>query len=93
MQYKSVTTINEIENYLGEAAIIAFDFETAPMDGCRDEERAALDAHKSIIVGVSFSVAEGTAIYVPLTHRCGQNVNDPKEVMDYLKPAGPCGPQ
>jgi DNA polymerase-1 len=87
MQYKSVTTINEIENYLGEAAIIAFDFETAPMDGCRDEERAALDAHKSIIVGVSFSVAEGTAIYVPLTHRCGQNVNDPKEVMDYLKAA------
>ena len=30
---------------------------------------AAIDAHKSHIVGVSFSVEEGTGIYVPIAHK------------------------
>ncbi|MBT9132086.1 MAG: hypothetical protein DDT33_00596 [Firmicutes bacterium] len=87
MQYKSVTTIKEIHEYLGEAAVIAFDLETAPSDKYRGEEKAALDAHKSNIAGISFSVTEGTAIYVPLTHRCGKNAEDQKALMDYLTAA------
>ncbi|MDP3058058.1 MAG: bifunctional 3'-5' exonuclease/DNA polymerase, partial [bacterium] len=84
MQYKSVTTIKEIHEYLDGATVIAFDFETAPSDNYRGEERAALDAHRSDIAGISLSVAEGTAIYVPLTHRSGKNADDPKAVLDYL---------
>lgn len=76
MDYKSVITLDEIRAYLKGAEIIAFDFETSPTDAYRDEEKAALDAHKSIIAGVSFSVSEGTAIYVPLSHRTGQNIKD-----------------
>ena len=87
MAYRCVTTLKEIHKYLGDAALVAFDFETAPMDDSRSEEKAALDAHKAFIVGVSLSIAEGTAVYVPLAHRCGQNAEDPKAVMDYLKTA------
>lgn len=84
MKYKSVTTINEIKEYLSSAAVVAFDFETAPLDKYRDEDKAALDPHKAIIVGISFSVSEDSAIYVPLTHRSGENVNNPMKLMDYL---------
>ncbi|MFX4263103.1 bifunctional 3'-5' exonuclease/DNA polymerase [Pelotomaculum propionicicum] len=87
MKYKSVTTIKEIKEYLGSAKVVAFDFETSPLDKYRDEDKAALDPHKAIIVGVSFSAAEGTAIYVPISHRTGENVKEPKELMVYLKTA------
>lgn len=87
MQYKVVTTINEIQEYLNKANIVSFDLETAPIDPYIDEAKAALDAHKAIIAGVSFSVSEGTAIYVPFSHRCGKNAHDPKGLMDYLKTA------
>ena len=52
---------------------MAFDLETAPDDKYRSEDKAALDAHMSHIVGISFSVAEGDAVYLPLAHRTGQN--------------------
>jgi DNA polymerase-1 len=84
MDYRCTTTLKEIQAYLGDAALVAFDFETAPLEVFRDEDKAALDAHKAFIVGVSLSVAKGTAIYVPLAHRCGQNAEDPKAVMEYL---------
>lgn len=82
-KYKTVREISEIERYLGNADTVAFDFETAAAEQHRDDTRAALDAHKSDIVGISLSVAPGTAIYVPLRHRSGKNA-DVTAVMQYL---------
>lgn len=81
--YKTVRTVAEIEEYIGNAEVVAFDFETAPTDEYRDEEMAALDAHKSDIVGISMSKEPGTAIYVPLRHKVGENA-DASIVMSYL---------
>ncbi len=84
MNYQCVYTISQIQRYLADAKIVAFDFETAPLDAYRDEDKAALDAHKAHIVGVSFSVAEGSAIYVPLRHRIGRNADDAENVLAAL---------
>lgn len=83
MEYTCITTTMELQNYLGNSKLIAFDFETAPDAEFRNEARAALDAHKAHIVGVSFSVAEGTAVYVPMRHSTGMNANE-KEMMCFL---------
>jgi len=72
--YRAVTDIGEVRKYLSQAPVIAFDFETAPDEAYRAEERAALDPHKTHIAGVSFSVAEGDGIYVPLAHKIGAKV-------------------
>jgi DNA polymerase-1 len=77
--YRVVTEIGEVREYLSGSTVIAFDVETAPDEPYHNEERAALDAHKSDVVGVSFSNAEGSGIYVPLRHRIGKNA-DPTEV-------------
>ena len=82
--YKTIRDIAEIEKYLGAADVVSFDFETSATDDYRDEEWAAIDAHKSEITGVSFSVEPGTGIYVPLRHRIGVNA-DPQLIMAYLK--------
>lgn len=87
MQYKNATSIEEIQDYLGDAKVIAFDFETAPLESYRGEAKAALDAHKSDIAGISFSVAEGTAIYMPLKHRSGNNAADAPSLWAYLTEA------
>jgi len=73
--YRATTNLNELREYLALADIISFDLETAPYDPYRDDERAALDPRKSQIVGVSFSVSEGDAIYVPIAHRVGINAD------------------
>ena len=85
MPYRCVTVPKEIHDYLHGAAIVAFDFETAPLEQYRSEEKAALDAHKSVIVGVSLSVAEDSAIYIPLWHRTGRNADAPETVMAALR--------
>ena len=72
--YQCVTEIAGIKEYFGGSNIVAFDFETAPDEPYRDEEKAALDPAKAHIVGCSFSVKEGTGIYVPVAHRSGANV-------------------
>ena len=72
--YKCITNIEEIRAYLGDAKVVAFDYETAPDEAYRDEEKAALDAHKSHIVGCSFSIKEGSGIYVPVAHKVGINI-------------------
>lgn len=82
--YRSVTTVQEIRQYIGETKVVAFDFETAPDAAFRDEAKAALDPHKSHIVGCSFSVEEGTGIYVPIAHLIGTNI-DKEEFFTYLK--------
>ena len=83
-EYKTVREIADIEKYLGNADVVAFDFETSATDKYREEEWAALDAHKSDITGISLSVKPGTGIYVPLRHRVGENAN-PELVMAYLR--------
>lgn len=74
-EYKCVTTVDGIEDYIGGSRIVAFDFETAPDDPYREEDKAALDPARAHIVGCSFSVKEGTGIYVPIAHRIGTNID------------------
>lgn len=81
--YKTIRSAAEIDAYIGNATVLAFDFETAATDQYRDEEWSALDAHKSEITGISISVAAGTARYIPLRHRVGQNA-DVESIMAYL---------
>ena len=64
--YACVTTLAGIKDYIGDAKLVAFDFETSPDEAYRNEEWAALDPAKAHIVGCSFSVKEGTGIYVPI---------------------------
>lgn len=87
MNYRSITRLSDLADYINHAKAVAFDFETAPLPPYREEERAALDAHKSVIAGISLSVAEGDAVYVPLAHRAGTNADDPGGALAYLKEA------
>jgi DNA polymerase-1 len=73
--YKCVTSVEGIKEYIGSNRIVAFDFETAPDEPYRKEDKAALDPARSHIVGCSFSVKEGTGIYVPIAHRIGANID------------------
>ena len=73
--YRLITTVQGVREYIGDAVNVAFDFETAPDDLYREEEKAALDPARSHIVGCSFSVAEGSGIYVPIAHKAGPNVD------------------
>ena len=75
-EYKCVTTVDGIKDYIGDSRIVAFDFETAPDDPYREEDKAALDPAKAHIVGCSFSVKEGTGVYVPVAHRVGTNIDE-----------------
>lgn len=81
--YKTIRSIREIDKYLGNSPVVAFDFETSGTEEFREEEFSALDAHKADITGISVSVQAGTARYIPLRHRNGLNA-DPEEVLDYL---------
>ena len=84
MNYTCVLSLKKIQEYLAGSDVVAFDFETSPTEDYRSEERAALDAHKAAITGVSLSVAEDSGIYIPLRHRIGRNAAKPEGVMDYL---------
>ena len=85
MNYRCETNLQEIEKYLRGAGVVAFDFETAPLPAYREDGKAALDAHRSHIVGVSLSVAEGSAVYVPLRHLRGPNA-DPEQIIPWRSP-------
>ncbi len=54
MGYKCVYTLSEIQEYLKNTGLFAFDFETSPRDKWRNDKSAALDAHKADITGISF---------------------------------------
>lgn len=86
MNYRCETDLRKIEQYLHKADVVAFDFETAPLPAYRENGKAALDAHRSHIVGVSLSVAEGSAIYVPLRHLRGPNA-DTEQIIPFLRDA------
>jgi len=76
MNYKPIFSLAALQEYLRTATHIAFDFETSPADPYRQEEKAALDTHKAYITGISFSIGEGSGVYLPLAHRAGQNAAD-----------------
>lgn len=73
--YQCITTVQGIKEYINGARIVAFDYETAPDEPYRKEEKAALDPARAHIVGCSFSVQEGTGIYVPVAHCIGRNID------------------
>ena len=72
--YRCITSVQEIQQYISNAAVVAFDYETAPDEPYRIEEKAALDPQKNHMTGCSFSVKEYTGIYVPVAHRVGENI-------------------
>lgn len=82
--YKCVTSVEGIKEYIGAATLVAFDYETSPDEAYRKEAWAALDPAKAHIVGCSFSVKEGTGIYVPIKHMVGQNIDEAK-FYDFLR--------
>lgn len=86
MNYRCETELAAIQEYLQNADVVAFDFETAPLLQYRDDPRAALDAHRACIVGISLSVAEGNALYIPLEHFDGGNANR-AEIIPFLRDA------
>ena len=45
--YRCVTSVQEIQEYIGNAAVVAFDYETAPDEPYRMEEKDALDPYKT----------------------------------------------
>lgn len=81
--YRCETDPERIKDYVQNATVVAFDFETSPLIQYREDSHASLDAHRACIVGVSLSVAEGSAIYVPLEHLEGGNA-DPGAVYPLL---------
>jgi len=82
-RYNYTTSFAEIREYLSKTDVVAFDIETAPDDSFRNEEKAALDSHKSHIVGISFSTGKGSGLYVPIAHRTGENANM-DETLEFL---------
>ncbi len=85
MDYRCVSDIKEIQDYIDNKQLIAFDFETSPADKFRDCDKAALDPYKAVITGISLSIEEGSGIYIPLRHRVGGNAANPQEILDYLR--------
>ncbi len=75
MSYKLALNIQEMQEYIGTHKLLALDIETSLHPLFRDDEKASLDAHKSSITGISFSVVEGTGIYVPFSHKVGRNAD------------------
>lgn len=84
MSYKLTLNIQDIKEYIGTYKLLALDIETSPLPLFRDDEKASLDAHKSSITGISFSVVEGTGIYVPFNHKVGRNA-DFVETFEWIK--------
>ena len=82
--YRTVTTVEEILDYIGDADVAAFDYETAPDDKYRDEDKAALDPAKSHIVTMSISVRGHTGIMIPVAHKVGVNI-DHDVFLSFLK--------
>ena len=84
MSYKLTLNIQDIKEYIGTYKLLALDIETSPLPLFRDDEKASLDAHKSSITGISFSVEENTGIYVPFNHKVGRNA-DFVETFNWIK--------
>ena len=75
MNYSVVRKEREIAEYIGSSELLALDIETSPKSKYRDDEKASLDARRSTITGISFSVSENSEIYVPFHHKVGINAD------------------
>lgn len=84
MSYKLALNIPKIWEYIGSHKLLALDIETSPFEKYRNDDKASLDAHKSSITGISFSVEKGTGIYVPFNHKVGRNA-DFVGTLDWIK--------
>ena len=65
MSYKLALNNDEIAEYIKDKHLLALDIETPPFTEYRNVPKSSLDAHKSTITSISFSVEKGTGIYVP----------------------------
>ena len=74
--YRCVTDMDSVREYLRGHQIVSFDYETAPDDSFREEEKAALDPARAHICTMSLSVAEHSAIMIPVAHRRGPNMDE-----------------
>lgn len=92
--YGVVTDLELLKTFLEGAALVAFDFETAPQKNWANDMTAALDPHRGEIVGISLAVSTTIdekmghpAIYIPLRHhdpdKTGINA-DPEAVLALL---------
>ena len=72
--YRCVTDLQAVREYLRGSRVVALDCETAPDDAYRDVEKAALDPAMSHICTLSLSVAEHSGIMIPAAHRPGPNM-------------------
>ena len=84
MSYRPALNSQEIKEYIGDFRVLALDIETSPFEKYRNDDKASLDAHKSGITGISFSVEKGTGIYVPFNHKVGRNA-DFVGTLDWIK--------
>ena len=84
MNYKLALGKEEIQEYIGSHNLLALDIETSPFEEYRSDYKASLDAHRSSITGISFSVEENTGIYVPFNHKVGRNA-DFVETFNWIK--------
>ncbi|MGN0634273.1 MAG: DNA polymerase [Oscillospiraceae bacterium] len=82
--YKTVTTLAEINDYIGKNTVVAFALKTAANAPYSEPNKASLDPSESRILGCSLSVKEGTGIYVPVSHMDGENI-DKNEFYDFLE--------
>ena len=73
--YKCVTEIGAVREYLADHDLVSFDYETAPDATYRMEEKAALDPAKAHICTMSLSVKEHTGIMIPVAHLIGTNMD------------------
>lgn len=84
MEYKLALNKEDIAKYIENSKILALDIETSPLPQYRNDEKSALDAHKSTITGMSFSVSKGSGIYVPFHHKVGVNA-DFVDIWEWIK--------
>lgn len=84
MDYKLALNKEEIARYIENFKLLALDIETSPLPQYRNDEKSALDAHKSTITGMSFSVSKGSGIYVPFHHKVGLNA-DFVDIWEWIK--------
>ena len=75
MNYKLALNKEEIARYIENFKLLALDIETSPLPQYQNDKKSALDAHKSTITGMSFSVSKGSGIYVPFHHKVGVNAD------------------
>ena len=84
LNYKLALSKEEIARYIENFKLLALDIETSPLPQYRNDEKSALDAHKSTITGMSFSVSKVSGIYVPFHHKVGLNA-DFVNTWDWIK--------